>query len=110
MNALDALMHMHDESERIIKIRNQVFNTELVYAELTSGKSGICMGPVLMFSNEWELGVECEVCRGDGEIRVECSCNGRSLHSLLENPCCGGWNQATCPECEGEGIRWKREI
>jgi len=110
MNALDALTLMHDEDNRITEIRNVQHNITLIYDDIMAGKMEVGIPFPALISEEWEIGVECEACKGTGEINVECACNGRSLHSLLENPCCGGWDVATCGECEGEGIRWKREL
>ena len=110
MNALDALTLMHDEDNRILQIRNIRYNITLIYDDIMAGRQEVNIPFHALIDDEWEIGVVCEACDGGGEISVECACNGRSLHSLLENPCCGGWNTATCGECEGTGIRWKREV
>jgi len=110
MNALDALTLMHDEDNRITQIRNVPHNITLIYDDIMAGRQDVNIPFPALIDEEWEIGVECEACRGGGEIDVPCACLGRSMYSLLANPCCGGWDVATCQECDGEGIRWKREI
>ena len=71
---------------------------------------GIGLTGEQLTSENWEIGRTCEKCDGDGQITVPCPrCSGRSLHNLLENPCCGGYDDAECPDCNGEGIIWDQD-
>ncbi|OHD24895.1 MAG: hypothetical protein A2Y38_16315 [Spirochaetes bacterium GWB1_59_5] len=109
MTGLQALGYMLTEEKNIIAIRDKENMNRLEYDDLVELSVTLMICPAIYRKEGWEIGVQCEVCKGTGEINVECACRSRPLHSLLENPCCGGWDTATCSECDGEGIRWKKE-
>jgi hypothetical protein len=92
LTALDALGYMHDE-KRIIKIRNLPM-IELDKAKIMAGEQSIILPPILILSDKWELGWECDRCFGSGEISVQ-----------AEN---GQWDDVKCPVCE-VGVVWKAE-
>lgn len=94
--------------EKITAARNTHLDVELYFNQLAG--NGISLTSEQITSDSWEIGRECEACDGDCEITVPCPrCAGKSLHQLLENPCCGGYDNETCPECKGEGIIWDSE-
>lgn len=44
----------------------------------------------------------CETCGGNGIIDVKCRrCGGSGM--AYGEICCGGWDEADCPECGGTG-------
>lgn len=109
MNALEALGYMGVEIGRIIQVRNVKLGIVVVYDDLMEGRYGLVLCSADIVNDEWELGWRCTKCEGSGQITVPCPrCSGRSLHLLLENPCCGGWDEADCRDCDN-GIKWETE-
>ena len=109
MNGLDALGYMLTEGGKILFSRNEDLKQKLGWKELTTGKRVLMLFRKEALADGWEIGFECEHCAGECVIPVPCPrCSGRSLVSLLENPCCDGWDEAKCHHCEG-GIRWEKE-
>lgn len=108
MTGLQALGYMLTEEMNIVAIRDKENMNRLEYDDLTELSMTLMICPAIYRKEGWEIGYVCEACRGSEVINVPCSCQGRSLHSLLENPCCGGWDEVECTECEG-GIRWSKE-
>ena len=103
-----ALGYMLIEEGRIVSIRNKELNQRLDLEDLASGKRMLLMFSKEMNHDEWEIGWSCPKCMGDGIISVRCRCVDRPRHIQAENPCCGGWDEAECPDCE-KGILWKEE-
>lgn len=102
MNALDALRYMSIENN-IVGIRE--VDAGINISEI--GKEGLTL--LLSQSDSWEIGWTCDKCEGNGVISIPCPmCSGRSLHSLLEHPCCGGVDEIDCPCCT-DGVRWEKE-
>jgi hypothetical protein len=109
INGLDALGYMLSEYDRLVAIRNFVLGKTISYEDLKSGSMGLVLMSSELLLSGWEIGWKCEECDGDGQVTIPCPrCSGKSLHNLLENPCCGGWDEVECSSCEG-GIRWEKE-
>jgi hypothetical protein len=110
MNGLIALGYMLIEEGRIVAIRNEEFDQRLNLEELSSasGTKTIVTITALMKADGWEIGWKCPKCMGDGTISVRCPCVDRPRHVQAEDPCCGGWDEAECPECDN-GIQWEEE-
>lgn len=108
MNGFTAIGHMLLEEGRIVSVRHEERGVQVDHDKVISGQIFTTQKGDLE-ADGWELGWRCVKCSGDGTITVPCPrCSGRSLHSLLENPCCGGWDEVECPECE-KGIQWAED-
>jgi hypothetical protein len=106
MTGLVALGYMLIEEGKIVAIRNEARGIRVEYVDV---REDVGAAPSNLQYAGWEIGFECDKCLGSGEISIPCPrCSGRSLHSLLENPCCDGYDEVKCDKCEG-GIRWMNE-
>ncbi len=108
MKALEALGYMAMEAA-ILHVRNLVTGKSIDKVDITpEGGADLTLSNDEL-NNDYELGWECARCVGSGEIDIPCPrCSGQSLHSLLENPCCSGYDTTVCPDCEN-GIRFEKE-
>lgn len=107
MTGKDALVYMlNDDAIKAVRSPDKDCKLE---SDLVTAK-GIHLTGVQLRIEGWQLAYQCQTCEGDGEIEVPCPrCHGRSIQSLLENPCCGGTDSETCPDCNGEGVVWCEE-
>lgn len=94
--------------KQIVAVRHTDSAYQLLFESLPT--CGISLTAEQLKSENWEIGRECQKCCGSGEVSIPCPlCSGRPLQSLLEDPCCGGWDEIECPECGGLGIIWDNE-
>lgn len=105
MNALEAIGYMGMEDGRIVAVRNLTTDSSLRYSDLIDGDCGLNLEHGEVVSSEWELGWECKTCCGDGTVTVPCP---RCGTGYTVEPCCGGFDDATCPDCT-DGIKWESE-
>lgn len=91
MNGFTAIGHMLLEEGRIVSVRHEERGVQVDHDKVVEGQV-FTTARVDQEADGWELGWSCPKCMGDGIVSVPCGCQGRSLRSLLENPCCDGWD------------------